>query len=264
MRILGIDTAGPASNVALIDGERVLAVLYRWHPPAFSRQILRFIDIILRQEELCLDDLDGLAVNVGPGTFTGIRIGLATAQGLALASNKPLVGCNALEALAASVSGWHGPICPVLEARHGEVYVALYCREGAVVRELMPGMVLSATALGTYITERTLFVGSGVRTYEHVFTATLGERAVCAIDVEAGSALRIARLAQIRLTYAESEPRAVPQPLYIRPADARLPRHLQAAKHSSTPSRAPAYAVGVLSPERQEGGVPCSMASMKR
>ena len=120
---------------------------------------MRLVDAVCAQVGCRINDLGGFAVSLGPGGFTSLRVGLATAQGLAMATGKPLVGCSTFEALVAMAAGWHGIVCPVLEARRGEVYAAFYCRQDATVREIMPGMVTTPDALCTLVTERTLFLG---------------------------------------------------------------------------------------------------------
>lgn len=222
MIVLGIDTAGPAGSVALVEAGEVLASLYVRRSSTFSRPVLRSIDRLFDWTGCALADLGGLAVNVGPGAFTGIRVGLAMAQGLAMASGKPLVGCSAFEALVAMAPGWEGAICPVLNAYKGEVYAALYHRLGRQVRQVRPGMLVTPEILCTLVMERTLFLGSGVQAYGAVLTAALGERAVC-VDIgleEVGLAVSVARVGQARLQEAEAATLPFPRPLYIRSADA--------------------------------------------
>jgi tRNA threonylcarbamoyladenosine biosynthesis protein TsaB len=229
--VLGIDTAGPVSGVALVAAGEVLAALAVRQTFAAVRPLLRSIDRLLGWTGYRLADVDGIGVNIGPGAFTGLRVGLATAQGLVMATGKPVVGCSAFEALVAGVAGWEGAICPVLEARQGEVYAALYHRQTQQYQQALAGMVVTPEDLCGLITERTLFLGSGTRVYGAVFTAALNERAVCVhLDgEEVGLAVRIARLGQARLEKAPAGETAPLAPLYIRPADARLPR--QAAQH---------------------------------
>jgi tRNA threonylcarbamoyladenosine biosynthesis protein TsaB len=225
--VLGIDTASAATNVALVKEEQVMACLYVRQSAAVARPALRAVDLILDGAGCELADLSGIVVNIGPGAFTGLRVGLALAHGLALASAKPLMGCSAFEALVALVPEWEGMICPMLEARRGEVYAAFYRQQGGVVQQTAPGMVVAPDVLCAQVPERTLFVGSGVRVYGTVLRAALGARAVCRdTGIEAvGLAVSLARLGGARLRTANPETLAMPQPLYIRPADARLPRH---------------------------------------
>jgi tRNA threonylcarbamoyladenosine biosynthesis protein TsaB len=224
--ILGIDTAGQSGSVALVDETQVLASFFLRQAPTFSSHLVRLVDVVCAQAGCRVDDLGGFAVSLGPGGFTSLRVALATAQGLAMATGKPLVGCSTFEALVAFVAEWDGTVCPVLEARRGEVYAAFYGRQGTTICETMPGMVTTPDALCTLVTERTLFVGSGARAYGGRFAATLGAQAVCLENVLEGElAASVARLGQAYLHDASLVPRPALKPLYIRAADARLPRH---------------------------------------
>ena len=223
---LGIDTTGPVDSIALVRDDQPLATLALRQPTASARPLLRLIRVLCDQTGLELADISALAVNVGPGAFTGLRVGLATAQGLALAYDKPLVGCTAFEALARLVPHWHGMLCPVIEARKGEVYAAFYQCRGEEHDMVHEGVVLTPSALCDMIHDHTLFLGSGATAYRTELITTLGPRAVCLdiVEAETGIAVSVARLGACRLQTAGSEPLPVPQPLYIRPADARLPR----------------------------------------
>lgn len=224
--ILGIDTTGPADSVALVQGEQTLATLSLRQRSTSSRPLLRLIDAVCTQADTGLDAIQAMAVTVGPGAFTGLRVGLSTAHGLALAYNKPLIGCTAFEALATLVSHWQGMICPVVQARKSEVYAAFYRRDGESLSVLHPGCVVAPAALCEQVQEPTLFLGSGVMAYRDVWRAELGARAICVemVEAEMGLAASVARLGGDRWRAAGSASFALPQPLYIREADARLPR----------------------------------------
>jgi tRNA threonylcarbamoyladenosine biosynthesis protein TsaB len=224
--MLGIDTAGRSGSVALVDETQVLASFYLRQAPPFSSHLMRLVDTVCAQVGCRISDLGGFAVSLGPGGFTSLRVGLATAQGLAMATGKPLVGCSTFEALVAMAAGWHGIVCPILEARRGEVYAAFYSQQEAMVREIIPGAVTTPDALCTLVTERTLFLGSGVRVYRALLAATLGAHAVCLENIVEGElAASVARLGQARLQPASTAARQTLTPLYIRSADARLPRY---------------------------------------
>ena len=224
--ILGIDTAGLADNVALVANEQILASFSLRQPAMGSRPLLRLIDMVCAQVGCAVADMAALAVNIGPGAFTGIRVGLATAQGLALAYAKPLIGCSAFEALVSLVPCWSGQLCPIVQAHRGEVYAAFYRCQDEVMQETVAGMVLTPAALCADIKERTLFLGSGVSAYGAEVAATLGAQAVCIniVEAETGLAATIARRGHVRLQAVGPDALPMPQPLYIRPADARLPR----------------------------------------
>ena len=234
--MLGIDTAGRSGSVALVDETQVLASFYLRQVPSVSSHLMRLVAAVCAQAGYRVNDLGGLAVSLGPGGFTSLRVGLATAQGLAMAVGKPLVGCSTFEALVAMAAGWHGIVCPVLEARRGEVYAAFYSRQDTAVREIMSGMVTTPDALCTLVTERTLFLGSGVRVYRTLLTATLGAQAVCLESVAEGElAASVARLGQARLHHASMVAWQPLTPLYIRAADARLPRYPVTGADDSLP-----------------------------
>jgi tRNA threonylcarbamoyladenosine biosynthesis protein TsaB len=232
--MLGIDTADRSGSVALVDETQVLASFYLRQVQPVSSHLMRLVDVVCAQAGYRVNDLGGLAVSLGPGGFTSLRVGLATAQGLAMATGKPLVGCSTFEALVAMAAGWHGTVCAVLEARRGEVYAAFYCRQDTTVREIMPGMVTTPDALCTLVTERTLFLGSGVQVYRTLLTTALGTQAVCLERVTEGElAASVARLGQARLHQASTGAGQPLTPLYIRAADARLPRYpMIGAEHS--------------------------------
>jgi tRNA threonylcarbamoyladenosine biosynthesis protein TsaB len=234
--ILGIDTAGRSGSVALVDETQVLASFYLRQVPTFSSPLMHLVDVVCSQAGYRVNDLEGFAVSLGPGGFTSLRVALATAQGLAMATGKPLVGCSTFEALVAFTAGWNGSVCAVLEARRGEVYAAFYDRQGATVREIRPGMVTTPDALCALVTERTLFVGSGVQTYGALWAATLGAQVVCLESVLEGElAASVARLGQTRLRGSSPTARLALKLLYIRAADARLPRHPATVAEPSLP-----------------------------
>jgi len=125
MRVLGIDSATLVAGVAVIEEEKVIAEGFLQTRKTHSERLLPLIAQWLQEAELTLKEIDGIAVTSGPGSFTGLRIGAATAKGLAQAAGKPLVGVPTLDALALNAAGVR-LICPILNARKGEVYTALY------------------------------------------------------------------------------------------------------------------------------------------
>src|SRR5262245_27778830 len=133
--MFGIDTAGRSGSVALVDETQVLASFYLRQAPPFSSHLMRLVDTVCTQAGCRISDLGGFAVSLGPGGFTSLRVGLATAQGLAMATGRPLVGCSTFEALVAMAAGWHGIVCPVLEARQGVGYAASHGPQAEVVGE---------------------------------------------------------------------------------------------------------------------------------
>ena len=226
MMILGIDTASPSCSAALVEANQTIACSRIPGQSAASSHLLRLVDDLCTQAGCVVTDLAGVAVNLGPGAFTGLRVGLATAQGLVTASRRPLASCNTFEALVDAATDWEGPICPVIEARRGEVYAAFYRRQDRQACEIMPGMAVTPDALCDLVRERTLFLGSGVQSYKELLASRLGIRAVCRdLGSDFVLAAHVARLGCERLATAALDLGSRLAPIYIRPADARLPGH---------------------------------------
>jgi tRNA threonylcarbamoyladenosine biosynthesis protein TsaB len=224
MRVLAVHTATEIGAIALVEGDTLLAQAQLRVQKTHSQNLWRTVRFILSETGWGLEQIDLWAVSVGPGSFTGVRIGLATVKGLAWITQKPVIGVSTLEVLACSVSPTPYLICPVLDARHQEVYAAFYryTPEGSVqmIREpvhLRPG------ALVQEIEEPTLFVGNGVRRYQELFRDHLGPRAMVP---EGGSHLlsgfTLAAIAQERFRQEGGRSAQEVSPLYLRPADAEL------------------------------------------
>ncbi len=129
MRILALDTTTPTASAAIwTDGE--LTGVYTIRTTTHSTTVLPMVESLLATLSLSISDMDMLAVSAGPGSFTGVRIGVATLKGLAFSQQIPCVGVSSLEALARNLAGYRGILCPVINARRGHVYTALFEADG--------------------------------------------------------------------------------------------------------------------------------------
>jgi len=126
MHSLIIDTSGPNLCVVVADNERVIGRYNRRQDRQHGRLLVPVIRAVLRSSGCRLADIDYYAVNIGPGSFTGLRIGVATVKGLCLAAAKPLIGFSSLDALALRLPGQDRLICPVIDAKRRQVYGALF------------------------------------------------------------------------------------------------------------------------------------------
>jgi len=126
MRILALETATSACTVAVTHGSSVLAELTLQVPRAHSTRLMPLVAQAIADSGFAKTDLDGVAVGIGPGSFTGLRIGLATAKGLAFALGKPCAGVSTLKALAYGTGAQLGLVVPMLDAKRGEVFAAVY------------------------------------------------------------------------------------------------------------------------------------------
>ena len=166
MKVLGIDTSTTCGSVGLIDDESIISEYLLNIPVTHSERLLGTIKIVLEESRITMGDLDGWAVSLGPGSFTGLRIGVSTVKGLALATGKPASGVSTLDVLAKQISSTPYLVCPILNARKGEVYTAFYrYAEGDRIERQSVHQVIKMEDLIGKIKERTIFVGDGVRTY---------------------------------------------------------------------------------------------------
>ena len=146
MKILVIDTSPLIGSVAVIDGDNLVAEHTLNIVQAHSSRLMPAIDGILKWSDITADTLDGCAVGIGPGSFTGIRIGVATIKSLCYALDKPIVGVSTLEAIAYNLRWTNGIICPLLDARRSEVYGAIF-QGGSEWQRLSEDLCLSIEAL---------------------------------------------------------------------------------------------------------------------
>ena len=135
MKILALESSATAASVALCEDERLIAQSFRDTGLTHSQTLLPMIEELLAHCSLAVSDLDLIAVAAGPGSFTGLRIGVAAAKGLAWAAELPCVGCSTLEAMAWNLAGFDGEICTAMDARRHQVYNARFRAEnGRIVR----------------------------------------------------------------------------------------------------------------------------------
>lgn len=231
MRILGLDTATAVSSVALLEDGIVSAeVVFPPHSPnretvtaksKHSETVLPLILSVLESTHRRLSDIDAIAVSIGPGSFTGLRIGLALVKGMAYECNLPVVGVSSLEAQAARVVELSGMICPLLDARKQEVYGALFeRRDGKLVRCLADQAIEVSELSGVFgaipDTAAITFVGDGAARYREQILELFDERAQIVGESCGGStAGAVARLALARLAEAPGSDLGQLVPLYL-------------------------------------------------
>ncbi len=126
MKILAIDSSGLVASVAVIEDDRLLGEYTIDHKKTHSQTLLPMIDALSQMIELSMDTIDAIAVAAGPGSFTGLRIGSATAKGLGLALDVPLIAVPTVDAIAYTLYGASGRICPLMDARRNQTYTGLY------------------------------------------------------------------------------------------------------------------------------------------
>lgn len=168
MRILALDSSGLVASVAIMEEEQTIAEYTVNYKKTHSQTLLPMLDEIVKMTEMDLNTIDAIAIAGGPGSFTGLRIGSATAKGLGLALGKPLIHVPTLEGLACNLYGYSSLICPIMDARRNQVYTGVYrLSEGEfqVVKEQtaidVAVLAEQLNALGEAVT----FLGDGVPVY---------------------------------------------------------------------------------------------------
>ena len=176
MKILVIDTSGPVCGAAVMDEEKVYSEFTAQNRNTHSTSLMPMIEAALKAAGTELKELDAVAAVTGPGSFTGVRIGVATAKGLAHGAGLPCIPVDALEALAVSAGDFDGIVCPIQDARAGQVYGAAFRKEERLTGDApmkLEEYLAAADALG----ERFLFIGDGVPVHRETISRVMGEKA---------------------------------------------------------------------------------------
>ena len=170
MRILGLDSSGIVASVAVVEDDVLVAEYTINYKKTHSQTLLPMLDEIVKMTELDLESIDAIAVAAGPGSFTGLRIGSATAKGLGLALKKPLVAIPTVEGLAYNLYDTPGLICPIMDARRNQVYTGLYhCRRSLeIVMEQCAMDMMDLIRKLNDMGERVIFLGDGVPVYREM------------------------------------------------------------------------------------------------
>lgn len=223
--LLALETATMCGSVAITADSRCIGEISLHTSETHSRRLLAGIDQLLRETAVTWADIDGIAVSLGPGSFTGLRIGLATAKGLAISTGTPLIGIGTLDGLAAQLFGVGDfLVCPVLDARKKEVYCAFF-RCGPDGAPSLQGeyQVMAPEILCERIAEPTIMLGDGTSLYGRLFQEKLAGRLLMLPEgVFFPRAAAIGMLARERWRRDEFLDPATAEPIYIRPSEAEL------------------------------------------
>ncbi|MBK8172486.1 MAG: tRNA (adenosine(37)-N6)-threonylcarbamoyltransferase complex dimerization subunit type 1 TsaB [Sandaracinaceae bacterium] len=227
MLVLAFDTATQAANVAVVRDGKLLAERESQVRAQHGESLLPLMQSCFREANVSLEDIELLAVGTGPGSFTGLRIGLATAKGLWLAKRMPIVGVGSLRALAASVADQGTLVVPTFDAFKGEVFAAVYERaaDGTLNELLAPFYAVPARAneelAHVLAGRRANWVGDGVRKYGDAFAAAFGKTMISLEPTfDSPRGLFVAREGLARFQASGADDAATLEPVYVRPSDA--------------------------------------------
>ena len=221
MKILALDSSGLVASVAVVEHDgtngNLLAEYTVNYKKTHSQTLLPMLDEIGRMIELDLNSIDAIAVAAGPGSFTGLRIGSATAKGLGLALDKPLVHVPTVDALAYNLYGTDRVICPLMDARRNQVYTGIYEFKQEELSVIEPQMAVGIEAIAEKLRalgRPVIFLGDGVP----VFREALTERLMTGMDFS---------FAPAHVSYVQAgrtETAAEHKPDYLRPSQAERER----------------------------------------
>ncbi len=221
MKLLAVDTATRYQSVALLDGPRVLSHSERDAEGSHAKWLVPTIDQVLGSQGLTVSKLDALAVSIGPGSFTGLRVGLATMLGFRVVHALPLATIPTLEAMAWRFRGVHQPLCPMVKGRTGEVYWALYrWSDSGDLLQLTGDRVSPYREMVSWIHEPTILFGDGWEAYREDLSDDLGVNVYGAPPgAIIASAVHVGLAGLAFLERGEVAPLGV-APRYIQPSEA--------------------------------------------
>ncbi|MDY4953496.1 MAG: tRNA (adenosine(37)-N6)-threonylcarbamoyltransferase complex dimerization subunit type 1 TsaB [Candidatus Onthomonas sp.] len=170
MKILALETSAKAASAAVTEEGRLVCSAYQSTGLTHSRTVMPMVEAMLKNADLTLADCGAVAVAAGPGSFTGIRIGVAAAKGLAFAAEKPVVGVSTLEAMARNVAWWDGLVICAMDARRHQVYNAVFEARDGVLTRLAPDRAIGLEELSDELQSsglRKIIVGDGAELCYH-------------------------------------------------------------------------------------------------
>lgn len=236
MRILALDSSGLVATVAILEDEQMIAEYTVNYKKTHSQTLLPMLDEIVKMTEFDLSTIDAIAVAGGPGSFTGLRIGAATAKGLGLALNKPLIHVPTVDGMAYGLFGYSGLVCPIMDARRNQVYTGLYrFTEGEfqVVEEQMAISVSELIEKLNAYGEKVTFLGDGVPVYRNQFENGLtGEYAFAPAHLNRQRAAAVGALGMKYFQEGKVESARDHRPDYLRLSQAERERAEKDAERS--------------------------------
>ncbi len=224
MKVLAIETATIAGSIAIVDDSKGLIGEVRVDVNVVhAERLMPSIEWLLKSSQVLIGEIDAFAVSIGPGSFTGLRIGLSTAKGFSFAAKKPLVPVQTLDAFARTLPFCSLMVCPMLDARKNEVYAALYRWEDDHFLKIMPETAISPEELMKRIKEPVVLMGEGTKKYRDLIASALGDNACYAPPSRmTPSAATVGELAIELIRDGIETDAAALAPFYIRKSEAEM------------------------------------------
>ncbi len=223
MKVLGIDTSTKVATIAIIDEEELIGEYSLSKDMSHSEKLMPMVKEVLENIDLKIGDIDLYTVGLGPGSFTGLRIGAATIKSFAHLFNKPIIGVSTLESLAYNLYLSKATIMPMLDARRDRVYTALYTFQGSDIREIEASQILEIKDIGEKLKEYENIIvnGPGSSVYREEIKKALGDKVQFASSGQNISrAVSICELALEKYRKGQRDDFFTLTPDYIRPSQA--------------------------------------------
>ena len=228
MKILAIDSSSLVASVAVVQDDIMIAEYTINHKKTHSQTLLPMIDEIVKMADICLEDIDAIAVSGGPGSFTGLRIGSATAKGLGLVWKKPLIHVPTVDAMAYNLYGTDKIIYPIMDARRNQTYTGLYLFEKEQFNIIMPQCAVSIDERLEKINEigkSVIFVGDGIPVFKDYIDEKISvEHFYAPAHMNRQRAGAVAVLGQKYFAEGKIETAVEHQPDYLRKSQAERER----------------------------------------
>ena len=228
MKILGIDSSGLVASAAIADEKNIIAEFTVNNKQTHSQTLLPMIEKVVDMSGIELEQIDAIAIAAGPGSFTGLRIGSATAKGIGLALKKPIVSVPTLEGLAYRVSVFDGIICPIMDARRNQVYTGIYKMDKGNLVCLSEQKAVDIHEIMEELEkydEKVIFLGDGVEVQrETIVKEFKKEYCFAPIHLSKQSAAAVAVLGELYFCQGKAEDAAEHKPIYLRKSQAERER----------------------------------------
>lgn len=224
MKVLALETATSTGSFAILDDRGGLIAETRVNiTVTHSERLMSSVAWLLSASGLTMNDIDAFAVSIGPGSFTGLRIGLSTVKGFCFATGRPLIPVPSLDAFARVLPFCEHQICPMFDARKNEVYAALYRWENNCMKKIIPEASLQPRELFRHIEETTVFIGEGALAYKNSIRTHVRDYALFAPPSKMSpTASTVAEIAIEKLRSGDHTDPVSLAPLYIRKSEAEI------------------------------------------
>lgn len=238
MIVLGIDSSGIVASVAIVDDKNVISEFTVNNKQTHSQTLLPMIDKVVQMSEIPLESIDAIAVASGPGSFTGLRIGSATAKGFGLALAKPVISVPTLDGLAYRAADFGGIICPIMDARRGQVYTAAYRMESGCLNCVIGQKAVDIREILSELSdlgENVLFLGDGVEVHRGIIEEEMAaEFSFSPVHMSKQSAAAVASLGIVYYGEGRYESAGEHKPVYLRKSQAEREREEKIVEKQQT------------------------------